>query len=577
MGAHSRARATSMVDRRCAFVAMSCCQKFRCRSEPTPLPDAVGSGRQFFVVEGAKVKAPVNDVEEQNVQGRPAPMRLSTHLVLSHSAPVLLLVLALGLALAALIRISVVLTTLRDAELVVMQEEGELHAAAWAVDVAMRHGEAACLRGESPDGVAHTVEEKAVDLRRVAAEASTGAIHTLALGYIQAADRLDATNACELLTGELRTRRAWLDEQLTNQWVARLQELHDAVDDKEGDARNIAITASWVGIPVAAMAVILAALIALRMARLVTLPLGSLARLAKRVGRGDFRGRMAVDGPSEVVDLARELELMREKLAQLEALKQGFVASVSHELRTPLSKVREALALLEDGAVGPTDERQMRVIRIARSACESEIRLVTTLLDLSRLRAGSPLQLRSDVSIDHILSSAIDDERQEAVSRDVAIDFEPDDQRALCRLDPMLMERVVANLIRNAVAVSKKGQRVTVSRRIEFDGPSRPGPWACITVADRGPGVPEEVRETLFDAFVTQPVPKTGKALGVGLGLALAQEVALGHGGTLHLDDTVEEGACFVLWLPVTSLGEVPPETPVDRQPSARRSEGARP
>ena len=511
------------------------------------------------------------------MHGGPAPMRLSTHLVLSHSAPVLLLILALGLALAALVRITVVLTTLRDAELVLIQEEGELHAAAWAVDVGMRHGEAACLRGENPDGVARAVEEKAVALRRVAANASTGAIHTLALGYIEAADRLDSTNACVLLTGELRTRRAWLDEQLTNQWVARLQELHDAVDEKEGEARSVAITASWVGIPVAAMAIILAALIALRMARLVTLPLGSLARLAKRVGRGDFRSRMAVDGPTEDVDLAHELELMREKLAQLEALKQGFVASVSHELRTPLSKVREALALLEDGAVGPTDERQMRVIRIARSACESEIRLVTTLLDLSRLRAGGPLQLREDVSIDHILASAIDDEHQDAVARGVAIDFEPDDQRVLCRLDPMLMERVVANLVRNAVAVSKKGQRVTVSRRIELDGPSRPGPWACITVADRGPGVPDEVRETLFDAFVTQPVPKTGKALGVGLGLALAQEVALGHGGTLDLDDTVEQGACFVLWLPVTSLDDALAEASIERPPSKLQHEGARP
>ena len=511
------------------------------------------------------------------MQDGPASMRLSTHLVLSHSAPVLLLVLALGLALAALVRISVVLTTLRDAELVVMQEEGELHAAAWAVEIGMRHGEAACLRGENPEGVARAVEEKAVALRRVAADASTGAIHSLALGYIEAAERLDSTNACELLTGELRTRRAWLDEQLTNQWVTRLQELHDAVDEKEGDARSVAITASWVGIPVAAMAIILAALIALRMARLVTLPLSSLARLAKRVGRGDFRSQMAVDGPSEVVDLAHELELMREKLAQLEALKQGFVASVSHELRTPLSKVREALALLEDGAVGPTDERQRRVIRIARSACESEIRLVTALLDLSRLRAGSPLQFRENVSIDHILTSAIDDERHEALARDVAIDFAPDHERALCKLDPMLMERVVANLVRNAVAVSKKGQRVTVSRRIELDGPSRPGPWACITVADRGPGVPEEVRETLFDAFVTKPVPKTGKALGVGLGLALAQEVALGHGGTLHLDDTVEQGACFVLWLPVTSLDEAPADASVGRQRAARRSHEARP
>lgn len=485
---------------------------------------------------------------------RPGLMRLSSHLLISHSVPVVLLTLTLGLTLVALVRISVVLTTLRDAELVVLREEGELHAAAWEVDVSMRHAEAACLHGEPDSRVAKTVEEKAVALREVAETASASPIRELAFGYLDVAGDVAPGQACAQLTGELRKRRAWLDEQLTNQWVARLDELHDAVDERESDARKIAITASWVGIPVAALAILLAVLIARRMARLVTRPLASLARMAKRVGRGDFQSTIAVGGPREVLSLAHELELMREQLAQLETLKQGFVASVSHELRTPLSKIREALALLEDGAVGPADERQLRVIRIARSACESEIRLVTTLLDLSRLRAGSPLQMRDDVSIDHILRSAVDDELQEATGRGVKIEIVEDGGAPLCRLDPPLMERVVANLIRNAVAVSKKGQGVTIARTIEADSPGRPGLWTRVVVSDDGPGVPEEVRETLFDAFVTRAVPKTPKALGVGLGLALAREVASGHGGTLELDESTTKGASFVLWLPVSKL-----------------------
>lgn len=489
------------------------------------------------------------------MHGRPAFMRLSTHLTISHSVPVVLLTLALALTLVALIRISSVLTTLQVTELEVLREEGALHAATWEVDVAMRHGEAGCGRNEAGTDVIPAIAVSARNLRQLVEVASTGSIERLAREYLEVADSLTAENVCERLKDDLLGRRAALDEQLTTQWVARLDELHDAVAAREANAQRIAVTTTWIGVPVAALAILLATLIARRMARMVTQPLASLARIAKQVGRGDFQSSIPVSGPTEVLKLALELELMREQLKQLDVLKQGFVASVSHELRTPLAKIREALALLEDGAVGPTDSRQLRVIRIARSACESEIRLVTTLLDLSRLRAGSPLRLRDEVPIDQVLQSAVGDEKDDAVARGVEIVFEKSGASPNCRVDPILLERVVANLLRNAVAVSQRGQSVVLGREVVEDLPDRPGVWTCITVSDAGPGVPKEVRDTLFDAFVTYPVADI-KQLGVGLGLALAREVAAGHGGALELDETIEVGARFVLWLPIDKVKE---------------------
>src|SRR5690606_12062680 len=135
---------------------------------------------------------------------------------------------------------------------------------------------------------------------------------------------------------------------------------------------------------------------------------------ARRVGTGDFRTPVAVDGPLEVQVLADELERMRLHLAQLDALKQGFLASVSHELRTPLSKIREALALLGDGVLGRRATRQARGVESARIACEREIRMVPPLPALSRLRAGSPLRMREGSSIDPIVDDAVADESQEA-------------------------------------------------------------------------------------------------------------------------------------------------------------------
>ena len=117
-------------------------------------------------------------------------------------------------------------------------------------------------------------------------------------------------------------------------------------------------------------------------------------------------------------------------------------------------------------------------------------------------------------------------------------------------MDPILVERAVANLIRNAVAVSSAGQRVAV-RRTVTSRPGQAGRWLRISVADSGPGVPREIRESMFDTFVTRPVPKTEKGVGCGLGLALSREVADAHGGALVLNSTSAYGATFHLWLPL--------------------------
>jgi two-component system, NtrC family, sensor histidine kinase GlrK len=487
------------------------------------------------------------------LQGSQArPKSLSTHLAISHSLPTLVVTLALALTLIALVRISVVLTTLNDTELVTLSDEGRLHRQTWALDLAMRHGQAACVAGTPGSEAIRRIRSDSDALRPLLRVASPGHMHELARGYLAIAGEILAGDACQLLRDEdLQARRSDLDEQLTNAWVVRLGELHAAVARKESEAKSIAVSATSTGIPLAALSFGLAMFTARRLARIVRHPLERLAEMARRIGRGDFRTAVHVQGPIEVLALAGELESMRSQLQQLDSLKQGFLASVSHELRTPLSKIRESLALMEDGVVGKFEARQMRVIHIARSACERQIRLVTTLLDLSRLRAGSPIRIREGTSIDAVLQAAVGDERSDAARRKVQVELVLHGPIGVCRLDPTLMERAIANLIRNAVSVSKQGQRVLVERFVEQDASGRPGVWARLTVTDEGPGVPQEIRDGLFGAFVTHPVPSSGKTLGIGLGLALAREVSEVHGGELELVRTGQGGTTFQLWLPV--------------------------
>lgn len=178
--------------------------------------------------------------------------------------------------------------------------------------------------------------------------------------------------------------------------------------------------------------------------------------------------------------------------------------------------------------------------------------MVTTLLDLSRLRTGSQLRFKDAVSINAVLETAAEDEAEEAQARNVSIVLEFAFDLPPRRLDPVLLERAIANLIRNAVSVSPSGYAVRLAtEKTERHG--FPGDWVRVTVADEGPGVPKDIRDTVFNAFVTSSVPQSPKAIGVGLGLALAREVALAHGGDLELDTQAETGATFHLWLPIAN------------------------
>lgn len=484
-------------------------------------------------------------------------MRLFSRLVVSHTAPVVVLALALALVLAAIGRMTQLVGDLGEDELGTLAREGALHEADWNLDLSMRHAVVRCAHGEVEAATADVERNAAILRARIPATAPVNAdLHRASVRYLELADQLLAGGVCGGMAAAVERQRTELDASITTIWVARLAELHAAARAQEADVGRLGMLALVVGVLVAVAALALALWTARRMAGEISTPLQEIARVARRLARGDFGEQLEVGGPVEIVELAEELERMRVRLAELESLKQGFLASVSHELRTPLSKIREALALLTDGACGPLQERQARVVAIARTACEREIRIVTTLLDLSRLRAGTPLRRRDGASIDDVLSSAITEEEGEAKSRKVSLVVERSGETVRTALDEALLERAFANLVRNAVAVSKPGQTVRIERTVEaHQGRS----FAVVRVSDEGPGVPSEVRETLFEPFVTVAVDASPKALGVGLGLALSREVARAHGGDLELEDRDSKGACFALRLPLDARVSRPP------------------
>jgi two-component system sensor histidine kinase GlrK len=488
---------------------------------------------------------------------RAAVWRLFPRLLLTQTLPLGIVVVAVALVFVSTTRVTSMLAELRDTELSALAVEADLHRAGWALDVSMRHAGHACRDGGSDRAATVSEVRRAAQELRVALASSTSADPEMARvcgAYLVLAEEVASGRECSVLsTADFDARRAVLDEELTNAWVGRMSRLHEAVIARDREAHEAGAAGLAGGVVLVLVGLALALAVSLAFARSVTAPLVHLAGTARRLGRGQFDDPVeTIAGPTELIEFAQELEIMRRRLAELDALKQQFVASVSHEMRTPLSKMREALALLADGAAGELQPRQQRVVRIARDACERQIRTVTSMLDLSRLRAGSPLRMREQTSLDGAVREAVDDERADAVSAGVTVDlvFRPE-ENVKARIDDVLLERAVANLVRNAVGVSNRGQRVEVTREVLDRGPDgRAGKWVCVRVRDEGPGIPAELEQTILQPFVSHDVARSPKRVGVGLGLALASEVARAHGGSLEIVRP-ERGAELGLWIPL--------------------------
>lgn len=480
------------------------------------------------------------------------PPRLLTRLASSHAALAVLLSIALAVAVFTFFDFVRQVRAVREADLATIDEEEAVYRAAWAIEVAARHGASACDAAEGEGAVGARlagVESQLSESLRLYGHIASPRLVATARKYEALARDLRRPGTCAALrnpTG-LAARLA-LDEELTDAWIARAYELHRRLATHEDtlvrSGRRTTIRVVGVGLA----ALVLGWILASRVARGVADPLAELAAASARVGRGDIAPFPAVEGPAEVVELSAALEQMRVRLGAVDELEQRFLASVSHELRTPLTRLREALALLADGTVGPLAERQQGVLAIARRACEAEIRLVTTLLDLSRLRASRILQ-RAPAAIDDAVQQAAAEETPQAHERGVELVVELDGPVPTAAIDGTLLERAIANLIRNAVSVSAEGDRVTVSRALrEDDG----HPWVDVVVRDAGPGLPEDV--PLFRPFEPRAVEGLPGRSGLGLGLALAHEVAVAHGGRVELRDRRPGHTTFALTLPLEEM-----------------------
>jgi signal transduction histidine kinase len=231
---------------------------------------------------------------------------------------------------------------------------------------------------------------------------------------------------------------------------------------------------------------------------------------------------------AERVAIAIERAQVHEELIQLDQLKLNFVAIASHELRTPATAVYGVLKTLVERGPALDEELREELLRVGVEQGERLRRLLEELLDLSRLDARAitvePRPL--------VVKAALADVVQAATPAAVELDI-PDDLAAV--VDPLVLERVVSNLVANAVRYGAPPIRIAAQQRDRH---------LRVSVEDAGPGVPQELEGRIFERFA-----RGAGETGHGLGLAIARAYAQAHGGDLVYDRR-PGGARFELLIP---------------------------
>ncbi|MFG1706520.1 DUF4118 domain-containing protein [Nonomuraea sp. M3C6] len=227
-------------------------------------------------------------------------------------------------------------------------------------------------------------------------------------------------------------------------------------------------------------------------------------------------------------------------LAEADRMRTALLAAVSHDLRTPLSAAKAAVESLRTSEIDWTPEDRDELLATADESLVRLTRLVENLLDMSRLQAGVLGLTLLPVALEEIVPRAIDDlgPPRDRIEGDISIEL-PE-----IVADPALLERVLVNLMTNAVRYSPPGQNVHLTA-------SWHGDHVEIRVIDRGPGIPPEAHERVFLPF--QRLGDRDNGTGVGLGLALSRGLTEAMGGTLIPEETPGGGLTMTVTMPISS------------------------
>lgn len=284
----------------------------------------------------------------------------------------------------------------------------------------------------------------------------------------------------------------------------------------------------------------LALVISFIISRTLTKPILRIEKATRRIAEGDYSVKLDVTSGDEIGSLAASVNYMTEELSKTDELRKDLIANVSHDLRTPLSLIRGYAETLRD-VTGDNKEKRERQLGVIIDETERLNRIVSDMLDLSKLQSGSISVSPAPFGVRRAFADIASRYDDLSAKSGVAVECEcAEDVEAVG--DLARLEQVFYNLINNAFNHTKAGGRITLSA-------VRDGETVRFSVADTGSGIAKEDLPRIFDRYY-KGESGVRKIVGTGLGLAIVKSILDAHHALYGVDSTVGVGTTFWFELP---------------------------
>jgi signal transduction histidine kinase len=275
---------------------------------------------------------------------------------------------------------------------------------------------------------------------------------------------------------------------------------------------------------------------AARLSRALVRDVSTIRDRLHAVSQGERQADLRLGAAVELRELAESANRMIERLAAeetardlSEAARRHLVAAASHDLRTPITSLQLLATAIDDDLVdGPT---RRDYVRRMLTHIEALSALIDDLFELSRLEAGDINWTLEQVAVGQLVSETVDAMRVQAEARGIAVTADLPDQLAPVRANPEKLQRVLFNLIQNAIRHSPSDGTIVVRAQMQSD-------TVELEVEDHGDGIAPSDRERVFDAFYRGGSEAPRSTSGAGLGLAVARAIVDAHGGQIWLPNS---------------------------------------
>ncbi len=378
-------------------------------------------------------------------------------------------------------------------------------------------------------------------------------------------DSLVEAGAAAEATAAFRTVATVYDEAeqglVSASWAIEREGTRSLAETRAG----IAATRSTIG-RTAVLALVCAIGLGLWTVRAIGRPILDLRNAMADMAAGNFSAPegLPYGRADEIGDLSRSFRSMTEQLARLQRLRAEFVSMASHELKNPLNVIGGYAEILDEGQFGELNAEQRQSLRAIHEQVSVLTRLVNQLLDLGRYEAGALDLQRDAVPVSDLLEGVVRSFGSLARQRgiDLCVRISANAPPVVWGDVERLRNEVLGNLLSNAVKFTPSGGTVTVTAAADDRG-------LRVRVRDTGPGIPDEKVGLVFEKFYQADAP--ARSLGAGLGLAIARDMVVAHGGQIGVESEPGGGATFWFTIPVRAedIPEKPVVVPIER---ARRA-----